>query len=98
MGDGLGHRIKGGAAVGFPGTSMQDGGLESQVLDFASSLPPRQRHPGKRSANPSAVIIHVPLPRVRRATVDKGGMESVFLSSASLWLRLAVRLRRARGP
>src|SRR5438477_13210228 len=40
---------------------------------------PGQRHPGKLSANPSAVIIHVPLPRVRRATVDKGVMETVCL-------------------
>src|SRR5207237_9694746 len=35
------------------------------------SLPPRPRHPGKRSANPSAVTIPVPTPSVRRATVDK---------------------------
>src|SRR5213082_1771368 len=40
---------------------------------------PGQPQPGKTVANPRAVIIHVPLPRVRRTTVDKGVMETVCL-------------------
>ena len=33
-------------------------------------LTSHQRHPGKRSADPGVVIIHVPLPRIRRPMVD----------------------------
>ena len=40
-------------------------------------LPPRQGDSCKRSAHSGTVVVHVPLPRVRRAIIHEGRMEAV---------------------
>src|SRR6266480_4015208 len=40
-------------------------------------LPPRQGDPCKRSAHSGTVVVHVPLPRVRRAIIHEGRVEAV---------------------
>src|SRR5689334_1491479 len=45
------------------------------ILDLTVARRARQRHTGKWPPHSGAVVVHVPLPGIRWAVVDKRGME-----------------------
>src|SRR5437660_1347157 len=51
--------------------------VNREFATFFMFLPPRQGDPCKRSAHAGTVVVHVPLPRVRRAIIHKGRVEAV---------------------
>src|SRR6266571_9255227 len=51
--------------------------VNREFATFFMFLPPRQGDPCKRSAHSGTVVVHVPLPRVRRAIIHEGRVKAV---------------------
>src|SRR3954471_3862231 len=59
-----------------PRSSDSGRGITSEADAAVAALLTCQLHPRKGPTDPGAVIVHVPLPRVRRATIDERGMKT----------------------